>query len=199
MTKQEFIKKLKLKLARLPKVELNERLNFYSEMIDDGVEEGLTEEEAVAKIGTVEEVALQVINEIPLSKIVKENIKPKNKIGAFGITLIIIGSPIWLSLLIAGFAVILSLYVCVWAVIIALWAVVASFAVCSLASVILGVVSLFSENKLLFPLGVSAGLVLAGLTIFTYHFCILLSKFGFNLIKVIVKSIKKRFIKGDKI
>ena len=78
--REEFIKKLKLKLARLPKVELNERLNFYSEMIDDGVEEGLTEEEAVAKIGTVEEVALQVINEIPLSKIVKENIKPKENI-----------------------------------------------------------------------------------------------------------------------
>ena len=34
-------------------------------MIDDRVEDGLTEEEAVAEIGTAEEVAAQLIAELP--------------------------------------------------------------------------------------------------------------------------------------
>ncbi len=41
-------------------------------MIDDRVEEGLTEEEAISEIGTVNEILSQIIEEIPLSKLVKE-------------------------------------------------------------------------------------------------------------------------------
>ncbi len=42
MTKQEFIAELRKGLSGLPKKELEERLTFYSEMIDDRMEEGLT-------------------------------------------------------------------------------------------------------------------------------------------------------------
>ena len=48
MKKQEFITKLEEKLSRLPKKEVEERLNFYSEIIEDKIEDGLTEEQAVA-------------------------------------------------------------------------------------------------------------------------------------------------------
>ena len=73
MNKQEFITKLKSMLTDLPENEIKERIDFYSEMIDDRIEDGLTEEEAVKDIGTVEEVAKQIINEIPLFKIIKHN------------------------------------------------------------------------------------------------------------------------------
>ena len=51
MTKQEFIIKLTLELHGLPKADIEERVGFYSEMIDDRIEAGLSEEEAVADIG----------------------------------------------------------------------------------------------------------------------------------------------------
>ena len=48
MNKQEFIALLRKGLSGLPQKELEERLTFYSEMIDDRIEEGLTETTAYA-------------------------------------------------------------------------------------------------------------------------------------------------------
>ena len=64
MTKQEFISELRDKLSRFPKQEVEERLDFYSEMIDDRIEDGLTEEAAISDLGTSDEIAAQIINDI---------------------------------------------------------------------------------------------------------------------------------------
>ena len=45
MNKKEFLSSLNKKLSKFSKQEVKERLVFYSEMIDDRVEEGLSEEE----------------------------------------------------------------------------------------------------------------------------------------------------------
>ena len=108
MTKMQFLMSLHNKLSGLPQNEIEERLNFYSEMIEDRIEEGVSEEEAVAQIGTVDEIAEQIIADIPLTKIAKEKIKPKRHIKAWEFVLLILGSPLWLSVLIAIFAVIFS-------------------------------------------------------------------------------------------
>ena len=72
MNKQEFLTRLRKGLSGLPQEDIEERLTFYSEMIDDRIEEGLSEEEAVAAIGSPDEIAEQIIGEIPIKKIVKE-------------------------------------------------------------------------------------------------------------------------------
>ena len=76
MTKTEFVLELASKLSLLPWEEIEDRISFYVEMIDDRMEEGVSEEEAVAAIGSVDEIASQIIAEIPLAKLVKEKIKP---------------------------------------------------------------------------------------------------------------------------
>ena len=121
MTKQEFLSALRKRLSKLPKQETEERLAFYSEIIDDRIEEGSTERDAVQSLGTVEEIASQIIAEIPLTKIVKERIKPKRRLNALEIVLLVLGSPIWLSLGIAAFAVLVSVYAVLWSVVISLW------------------------------------------------------------------------------
>ena len=50
MSKQEFLDQLRARLSGLPRQDVIERLNFYSEMIDDRMEEGLSEEDAKAMI-----------------------------------------------------------------------------------------------------------------------------------------------------
>ena len=67
MDKQRFLSELRNSLSGIPHDELEERLVFYSEMIDDRMEEGMTEEEAVAGIGPVGEVVNQILSEVPLS------------------------------------------------------------------------------------------------------------------------------------
>ena len=98
MTKQEFLARL---AAKLPKSEREEQLAFYSEMIDDRIEDGLSEEQAVLAVGTAKEIIAQTVAEIPLAKIAKERIKSNRRLKAWEIVLLAFGSPIWLSLGIA--------------------------------------------------------------------------------------------------
>ena len=56
MDKQEFLKKLR---QGLPAEDREERILFYTEMIDDRMEEGYSEEEAVASVGSLDEILAQ--------------------------------------------------------------------------------------------------------------------------------------------
>ena len=60
MNKHDFIAKLRAKLSGLPDSDVRERLGFYSEMIDDRIEEGLSEEAAVSEIGSVDDIAARL-------------------------------------------------------------------------------------------------------------------------------------------
>ena len=68
MTKLQFLLALHDKLASLPQKEVEERLNFYSEIIEDRIEVGMPEEEAVAAVGSIYEIATQITADIPLVK-----------------------------------------------------------------------------------------------------------------------------------
>ena len=56
MNKQEFLMRLREGLSGLLQNEIEERLTFYSEMIDDRIEEGLSEEQAIGEIGDIDEI-----------------------------------------------------------------------------------------------------------------------------------------------
>ena len=77
MTKVDFLAALKNGLSCLPQEDIVERLNFYSEMIDDRIGDGLSEENAVKETGDVNEIITQIIADVPLSKLIKQKIKPK--------------------------------------------------------------------------------------------------------------------------
>lgn len=111
MNKQEFIAQLRKGLYGLPQDDIEERLTFYSEMIEDRIEEGLSEEEAVSGVGSVDEIVAQVVWDIPFAKIAKERIKSNRRLKAWEIVLLVLGSPIWLSLGLAAIAVIISIYI----------------------------------------------------------------------------------------
>ncbi|MBQ2718974.1 MAG: DUF1700 domain-containing protein [Clostridia bacterium] len=143
MGKAEFLSELRRRLFGLPEGEVAERLGFYSEMIDDRMEEGLSEEEAVAAIGSMQEIYLDIVDDIPLSAIVRERIKPYRRMSPWGIVATVLSSPIWLSLLVALLAVVVSLYAAAWSVVVSLLAVTLSLAVACLGGVLGGLVLLF--------------------------------------------------------
>ena len=122
MNKQQFLERLQQELCGLPQQELEDRLAFYGEIIDDRTEEGLTEEQAVAELGTMEQIVGQILEEIPLPKLVHNQIKPKRKLQAWELILLILGAPIWFSLLVAAFSVLLAGYAVIWTMILAIWA-----------------------------------------------------------------------------
>lgn len=176
MNKVDFILELNEKLYGAPSEEIEKSLDYYSEMIDDYIEDGLLEEEAVASVGTPEEIAKQIIADIPLAKIAKNRFKPKKRLNAFQIVLIVLGSPIWLSLGICAVAVVLSVYVSLWSVIISLWAVFTSLVACAFAGVVAGVTLAIYSNIYSGIALIGASFLCAGLSIFMFYFCKLATK-----------------------
>lgn len=197
MTKLNFLFLLRDKLKALPQNEVDERLNFYSEMIEDRVEEGLTEEEAVAELGNVHDIAEQIISEIPLTKIAKEKIKPKRKIKPWETTLIIVGSPIWLSLLVTFLSAIFALYVSLWSIIISLWSVFASLIACGFATCFVGIEFCFTNNGISGLAMIGAGLVCLGFGILMFLASHYATKGIIIFTKKIILGIKKCFIKKE--
>ena len=53
MTKHEFLKQLKAELAGLPGAERRRQLDYYAELLDDMVEDGMDPEMAVERLGPV--------------------------------------------------------------------------------------------------------------------------------------------------
>ena len=195
MTKQEFLSELCHSLSVLPEEDIEERIAFYSEIIDDKIEEGLSEEEAIKEIGSVEEIVSGIIADIPLSKLVKEKIKPKRSLSALEILLIVLGIPVWFPVLSAIGAVILALYVSIWALLISLWAVFASIIGCSIGGIVSGIVIAFTGHTLTGVAMFSLGIFCAGLSIFAFFGCKAATNGIFIMTKKIVIGIKNLFLK----
>ncbi|MBO7293602.1 MAG: DUF1700 domain-containing protein [Clostridia bacterium] len=161
MNKKEFLAALRCGLAGLSRRETEERLAFYREMIDDRMEEGLTEEEAVRAVGTPAEIAAAVRSEAVAASEGKGGRRPRVWLAV----LLILGSPVWFSLLVSALAVLFSLYVTLWSLVISFWAVTVSLAAGAVAGVfsplLLFLGSTVTEMLALLFLGIaSAGLAI---------------------------------------
>lgn len=197
MDKQEFLARLRQGLSGLPQSDVEERLSFYEEMIDDRMEEGLSEEAAVAEIGPVQEIVDQIVAETPLTKLVREKMRPKHTLRAWEIVLLVLGSPIWLSLLVAALAVVLSFYGVIWSVILSLWAVEAALALSAVGGVVLGAVLSCQGNALPVLAVIGAGLACAGLSIFLFFGCKEVTRGILSLTGKLVLGVKNCFVKRE--
>lgn len=199
MTKNDFYFELSKKLSALPIQEVEQRWEFYSEIIDDYIEDGLSEEEAVLKLGSVDEIATQILSETPLSMIVKEKIKHKRKMNAWEIVLLVLGFPVWFPILISVLVVLFSVYMVLWSVIFTFWAVFASFVATAIAGLLAGIVfiplGLFLQGFLF----IACSFVLAGLSIFCFFGCKYATKGLLLLTKKILLFIKHCFVKKEEV
>lgn len=96
MNKVQFNQELRKRLLVLPDLEIEKSLSYFNEMIDDRIEEGMSEEEAIANLGDIRFLA---------EKILEEEGNTVEQIGSSGATvsntpkskslLAIIGLPFW--------------------------------------------------------------------------------------------------------
>ncbi|MBQ9429896.1 MAG: DUF1700 domain-containing protein [Clostridia bacterium] len=197
MNKEAFLTALREGLAKLPQVDAEERLAFYGEMIDDRIEEGLGEDEAVASVGSIDEIVAQTATEIPVVQRIKEKIAPKRKLRAWEIVLIVLGFPVWFSLLAVAGALLLALYIVLWALVLSLWASAIALAVCVPACIVLSV-AYFAKGLLeagLMILG--SALICAGLAILLCLGCIGATKGALKLTLHIARGVKSAFTKKE--
>jgi len=181
MRKQEFLDRLRSQLSGLPEAEINERLNFYSEMIDDRMEDGLSEEEAVAAV----EISEQIVTDT-------QKMKPRRQLKTWEIVLLVLGAPVWLPLVISAVAVVFSLYISWWAAIVSLWAAFGAMAGTGVGGLISGLGTVFADGGLAGIALIGASIVCAGLSIFIFYGCKAATSGTLTLTKKAVLGVKKR-------
>ena len=120
MDKKEFLERLRAGLSGLSQSDIESHVSFYSEMIDDRIEEGMSEQEAVRQIGSVDEIVSQILSEYSISTLLKQKIKSKKQLKPWHIVLIVLGSPIWISIIATVLVLAVSFYVSIWTVVISL-------------------------------------------------------------------------------
>ena len=196
MTKIEFLLDLYRHLDGLPEQEVTDQINYYGEMIDDRMEEGLTEEMAVAQIGSAEEIATQILSETPITKLIKA--RKKRRLTGTEITLLILGFPLWLPLLVAAFAVVFSLWISLWAVVISLWSVPVSLAACGIGGIIGGIILAVTSKALNGIALIGTALVCIGLSVFAFYGCKAATKGSAALTKRLWLWIKKCIMHKEK-
>ena len=159
MKKQEYLDTLRKNLNGMPQKDIEHALSYYSEMIDDRIEDGMSETEATADIVSPEEAAAETLRAIPLHKLVIERVRPKRALRVWEIILLALGSPIWLSLLIAAVAVVFSVYAVLWSLVAVLYAVELSLA----AGGVVGLALCFYYCASAYHNGIAEALMLLGM------------------------------------
>lgn len=195
MNKEEFLNELKKGLSGIPENDRNERVTFYSEMIDDRIEEGMSEEEAVSAIGDVNKIISQIMAETPMTTIVKERVnKKKGGISPSTLILIVILFPLWLPILAVVFGLTIALFATLWSLVVAFYAVTVALVVGGAGSIVWVLGMLFTGHLTGAALGVGAGLFCIGLGILMVFGCIAFTKGAIKLTVDVLVSIKKKLV-----
>ena len=191
MLKQEFLNELRARLSDLPQREVDDRIAFYGEMIDDRIEEGLSEQEAVEGIGSLDEITKQIIGETPVSKKSEDKVRTRRWLKGWEIALIIVGFPVWGSLLLVLFAVLLTVFITLWSLVVSFWAVFGALAGSGLGGVCGGIATAAMGNTLSGVAVVGVSFVCIGLAIFGFLGCVSATKGTALLTKKTVLGIKR--------
>ena len=196
MTKADFLRLLERALMQLSEEERQKNLEYYSELLDDMMEEGMTEAEATAKLGSPNQIAQSILQEMPLGKLVSTRMKPKSGWTPLAIVLAVVGSPVWVPLLLMCAAVVFALFVSIWALGFAAVAVVIALAVAVVAAPIIAI----RAAVMTLPLGLillGAGLVLLGLCVLGGLMAVELCKLLWQLTVWLAHKIKGLFIRKE--
>lgn len=195
MNKRQFLAALQEQLNGLPQGDIEKSLDYYKEMLEDRIEEGMAEEDAVNAMGPLEEIVSQILMETSLPKLVKAKAKSQRALRIWEIILLILGSPVWMPLLLAVILIVLSLYLVLWSIIVSLYAIDFSFAAAGIGGILGAFFMIFTgfPTQALFFFG--TGLVCAGLAVLLFWGFYQITRQILRLSKKIMIWVKSWFIR----
>lgn len=200
MKRSEFLEELKARLWAMPEGDIQNSLDYYSEMIDDRMEDGLSEEEAVAAIGNLDEIVKQILTETPrppqVVKPEQKQIPVQDNTKIWMIVLLVLGSPLWIPLVVSAVSVVFSVYVSLWSVVISLYAVFIALAASAVGCIVGSFFMIGNPGTGMVAWG--AALVCAGLAILLFMLSNLAAKSLVKLTKWGWKSLKRIFRRKER-
>ena len=181
MSKNEYLAQLRGLMEAAAISGIDERIDYYSEMIDDRIE--MLGDDAVIASKGPEQIAAQGSHEAK-----------KKGAGWLWVVLAIIGFPVWFPIAVAFFAILLALYLVLWSIVLAIFCVWLSLGCVALAGIagfitsFFGAVSIFGGFMCL-----GAALFFGGLTVLLFKPIITLCKAVAGMIPAAFKKIKGMF------
>lgn len=157
MNKQEYINRLNELLACLPADHRLESISFYEEMIDDRMEDGMTEEQAVAALDAPGIAAEKILDDLPAVPRVVVKTRRKSRALLWGAA--IIGSPLWVALALAFAATVLGIYLCIWLLAACIWVIAIGGVLCLPLGTLLAFWGIEAGNTTFALWGFGSGLV----------------------------------------
>ena len=200
MSREEYLSRLRQGLTECGIPNVDQMIDFYAELIDDRMEDGMTEEEAVASMESIDSIVNQAKADRPITELVTARMKESHESakekghGTMWMVLAIIGFPVWFPLLVAFFVILLAVYVSLWAVVIVLYAVEFAFGICAAAFFVAGFGVLFGWIPFVTTLALwGSALIAAGLFLLLWKPIFKLAGCLIRLIRATFRKIKGVF------
>lgn len=117
MNKAEFLHALDQRLTSLAESDRKRSVNYFAEIIDDRVEEGMGEEEAVAGLESIDDIVERILAEKEDAETEQAvQVQPKSRRFPLWLTilLLVLGSPVWVPLFLTVISVAATFYICLW-------------------------------------------------------------------------------------
>lgn len=203
MCRQEFLCSLNSILCNYPSNEVEKCLEYYNECISDRMENGMSEEEAVADLGDIYSIADNIKMEMPITTLVRQKVVasrdseesvPKKR-SAPRTVFMIIGIIFALPFIIAFLGIIFAVIVTLLALIPAFFCVTLALGISAVACLVAGIISIVMADSLSLFLYLGASLICASLTILFALITAWVTKGVKKATVGIIKGIKKMLIK----
>lgn len=195
MNKELFLQQLRVRLQYLPPLEQQRTLSYYEEMIADRMEDGISEQEAVAALGPIENIVKDTYEDLGFTQLLQANMRMNttNKISdKILIALIIfITAPFWLTFAVLAFSILISIAAVIFSLFIAFVAVIFAFGISAIACLAAFVIFIIHGQPLaaLFVFGLM--LVVAAITIALAPTIPTVGRGTMKVVKEIFRSAKK--------
>ena len=196
MDKKQFCTFLENELRLyLSSKEVYKTLNFFKEIIDDRVDEGLSEEEAVSQLGNIDDIVGQILDEHNIKKRQKKLVWrfiPQKTPSAANIIIVILLFPIWITI----FSLVASFFIAFMSLIFSLVVSVIALFVGGIALILIALFYLIYEKNIAYYLDILGfGFIITGIGLIGIY-CLLKSykkarKNGWSFKKMFVKVFKK--------
>ena len=127
INKHEFLQELSARLSQFPQGEREKAYAFYAEIIDDSMDDGFGEDEAIQRLGSMDEIIERIAAEVPMAALIQHKVRDQRH-GLGTNILLILGFPLWFPILLTLACVALVLFLLFWMLDLLLWIVFGSMA-----------------------------------------------------------------------
>ena len=121
MNKEQFIRAFRKKLRGMPREEIAKTVSYYEEIIADKIEGGMSEQEAVASLGNLDELARSARGAEP--ETAEKSPRMHEAPAPWIIILLVLGSPIWIGIGAGLFGVVIGFWATLFSLIVTLFSV----------------------------------------------------------------------------